>query len=98
MNDKSGCQLLPGPIVLGRLQFVRQSSGIAFTSFPIPAMTALVGSFGSLLILVSVCQTIKRRTLEFVFVGNLEVSDSFVTLIVDPINILGKCLYVVSVF
>lgn len=93
MNDSSGSPFIPGGNILGRFEFVRESPGVALTSVLILAMAALVGTFGNLLILVSVCHTIKRKSLEFIFVGNLALSDSFVTLIVDPINILGKCMY-----
>lgn len=94
MNDSSGSPLLPGDSSFGRFQFVREAPEIALTSVLILTMAALVGTFGNLLILVSVCHTIKRKSLEFIFMGNLAVSDTFVTLIVDPINILGKYIYV----
>lgn len=90
MNNRSGSPLLPEENTFGRFQFVWEAPGIALTSVLILAIAALVGTFGNLLILVSVCHTIKRKSLEFIFVGNLAVSDLFVTLIVDPINILGK--------
>lgn len=90
MNDSSGSPLLQGDNSFGRFQFVREAPEIALTSVLILTMAALVGTFGNLLILVSVCHTIKRKSLEFIFMGNLAVSDTFVTLIVDPINILGK--------
>lgn len=99
MNDSSGSPFIPGGNILGRFEFVRESPGVALTSVLILAMAALVGTFGNLLILVSVCHTIKRKSLEFIFVGNLALSDSFVTLIVDPINILGKsCIHIVHVY
>lgn len=94
MNDSSGSSLLRGDNSFGRFQFVREAPEIALTSVLILTMAALVGTFGNLLILVSVCHTIKRKSLEFIFMGNLAVSDTFVTLIVDPINILGKYIYV----
>lgn len=90
MNDSSGSPLLQGDNSFGRFQFVREAPEIALTSVLILTMAALVGTFGNLLILVSVCHSIKRKSLEFIFMGNLAVSDTFVTLIVDPINILGK--------
>lgn len=94
MNDSSGSPLLQGDNSFERFQFVREAPEIALTSVLILTMAALVGTFGNLLILVSVCHTIKRKSLEFIFMGNLAVSDTFVTLIVDPINILGKHIYV----
>lgn len=93
MNNRSGSPLLAEENTFGRFQFVWEAPGIALTSVLILAIAALIGTFGNLLILVSVCHTIKRKSLEFIFVGNLAVSDLFVTLIVDPINILGKYLF-----
>lgn len=86
MNNSSGSPLLPEENTFGRFQFISKAPGIALTSVLILAIAALVGTFGNLLILVSVCHTIKRKSLEFIFMGNLAVSDLFVTLIVDPIN------------
>lgn len=98
MNNRSGSPLLAEENTFGRFQFVWEALGIALTSVLILAIAALVGTFGNLLILVSVCHTIKRKSLEFIFVGNLAVSDLFVTLIVDPINILGKYMYRLILF
>lgn len=98
MNNRSGSPLLPEENTFGRFQFVWEAPGIALTSVLILAIAALVGTAGNLLILVSVCHTIKRKSLEFIFVGNLAVSDLFVTLIVDPISILGKYMYRVILF
>lgn len=95
MNNRSGSPLLAEENTFGRFQFVWEAPGIALTSVLILAIAALVGTSGNLLILVSVCHTIKGKSL---FVGNLAVSDLFVTLIVDPINILGKYMYRVILF
>ena len=84
--------------MFGRFQFVQESPGVAITSILVLTMASIIGNFGNILILVAVCKTLKTKSLEFIFVGNLAVSDSFVTLVVNPINILGRYVFLLFFF
>lgn len=67
MNNRSGSPLLPEENTFGRFQFVWEAPGIALTSVLILAIAALVGTFGNLLILVSVCHTIYQKKIPGVY-------------------------------
>ena len=95
MNISDGSSIYPGGKVFGRFQFVQESPGVAIGSIFVLTMASIIGNFGNILILVAVFTTLKTKSLEFIFVGNLAVSDSFVTLVVNPINILGRCVFFV---
>ena len=98
MNISDGSSIYPGGKVFGRFQFVQESPGVAITSILVLTMASIIGNFGNILILVAICKTLKNKSLEFIFVGNLAVSDSFVTLVVNPINILGRYVFLLFFF
>ena len=94
MNISDGSSIYPDGKVFGRFQFVQESPGVAITSILVLTMASIIGNFGNILILVAVFKTLKTKSLKFIFVGNLAVSDSFVTSVVTPINILGTFVHV----
>jgi hypothetical protein len=74
----------------GRFEFVKESPVVAVSSLFILGFASAMGTFGNLLILAAVVRVIPTKSLDFIFVGNLAFSDSIVTLVIDPLNILGK--------
>lgn len=86
--------------ILDRFEFVRQYPGVGFFLLIFLVLGAIFGTFGNALILVSVCRIINMRSLEYIFIANLALSDMYVTLLADPMNIVGRYRYVIlySVF
>lgn len=77
-------------VILGRFQFVGDSPVVGCFLVTVLVLGTVFGTSGNMLILISVCKIIKMRSLEYIFIANLAVSDMFVTLVADPMNIVGK--------
>ena len=86
--------------ILDRFEFVRQYPGVGYFLLIFLVLGAIFGTFGNALILVSVCRIINMRSLEYIFIANLALSDMYVTLLADPMNIVGRYRYIIlySVF
>jgi hypothetical protein len=49
-----------------------------------------VGTFGNIMILIVVSKTKELRQTQSIFIINLAISDMYVTLIADPMSIVGE--------
>lgn len=82
--------LSPAERVLSRFEFIAESPGVGSCLFVALILASLVGAFGNLLILVALCKSKKMNSLECIFIGNLALSDLYVTIVADPMSIVGK--------
>ena len=76
--------------VFAKFEFVQDSPWIAFPIVVILFAASVMGTFGNILILLSVLMCKNVRTVESTFIVNLALSDLYVTLIADPFSIIGK--------
>jgi len=77
-------------LFFGRHQFATESPGVAIPCLIILFIAAIVGTFGNILIIVSILTQRKLRNKESIFIMNLAMSDMYVTLIADPMSIVGE--------
>lgn len=75
--------LSPAERVLSRFEFIAESPVVGSCLFVALILASLVGAFGNLLILVALCKSKKMK--------NLALSDLYVTIVADPMGIVGKC-------
>lgn len=80
----------PGPRVFDRLEFLSESPAVGVFLLIVLIFASLIGTFGNMLILVSLCKSKKMNSLECIFIGNLAISDTYVTLVADPMSIIGE--------
>lgn len=73
-----------------RYQFVLQSPGTAIPSLVMLVFAALAGTFGNILILITLFTTKNLHKFECIFMANLAISDMYVTLFADPFSIVAK--------
>lgn len=76
-----------------RYQFVNEAPGVAIPILITLVLAALFGTFGNVLILITIFTTEKLHRLECIFMANLAISDMYVTTIADPLSIVGKNIY-----
>lgn len=81
--------LSPAGRVFSRFEFIAESPAVGSCLFVVLILASLVGAFGNLLILVALCKS-KMNSLECIFIGNLALSDLYVTIVADPMSIVGK--------
>lgn len=82
--------LSPAERVFRRFEFIAESPAVGSCLFVALILASLVGAFGNLLILVALCKSKKMSSLECIFIGNLALSDLYVTIVADPMSIAGK--------
>ncbi|XP_052090330.1 melatonin receptor type 1B-A-like [Mytilus californianus] len=73
-----------------RFEFIQESPGFAILSILLLVIASLVGTFGNFLILIVVSKAKELRQVQSVFMVNLAISDLYVTMIADPMSIVGK--------
>nr|KAG5701883.1 hypothetical protein BaRGS_014948 [Batillaria attramentaria] len=78
-----------GPFRYAPLEFLGTLPGLSVVLIVVLVLAALVGTFGNLLILVAVATNKELQNVESVFVVNLACCDLYVTLIADPLSIVG---------
>ena len=78
-----------GARVFDRYEFVSESPAVVVLVLVVLVIAALIGAFGNILILVAVCRS-KMKSLEYIFIGNLAISDLYVTMVADPMSIVGE--------
>lgn len=79
-----------GSRVFDRYEFVSESPGVGVLVLIVLIVASVVGGFGNLLILVSLWKSKTMKSLECIFIGNLAISDLYVTMVADPMSIVGK--------
>lgn len=79
-----------GSRVFDRYEFVTESPAVGVLVLIVLIVASVVGGFGNLLILVSLWKSKTMKSLECIFIGNLAISDLYVTMVADPMSIVGK--------
>ncbi|CAC5384942.1 ADRA2A [Mytilus coruscus] len=74
----------------GRYQFLNETPGVAIPVLITLILAALFGTFGNVLILITIFTTEKLHRLECIFMANLAISDMYVTTLADPLSIVAK--------
>ena len=77
-------------MVLAQYEFVQDNPWLAFPIVLVLFAASVIGTFGNILILLSVFMCKNVRTVESTFIVNLALSDMYVTLVADPFSIIGK--------
>lgn len=82
-------------IVFGRHEFLKSKTWIAAPVVVVIVLASVVGTFGNVLILAVICSNTLGRNVTITFITNLAISDLFMTLVADPMNVVGmfKSLY-----
>ena len=75
-----------------RYEFVSESPAVGVLVLVVLVIAALIGAFGNILILVALCRS-KMKSLEYIFIGNLAISDLYVTMVADPMSIVGELTF-----
>lgn len=78
-------------IVYGRYEFLKTRTLLAIPVVIIVSIAAVAGTVGNALTLVVVGSNMLGRNVTTTFIMNLAVSDLFVTLVVNPMSLVGKC-------
>ncbi|XP_076089883.1 melatonin receptor type 1B-A-like [Mytilus galloprovincialis] len=73
-----------------RFEFIQDSPVSAILSIIFLTIASVVGTFGNIMILMIVSKTKELKQVQSVFIVNLAISDMYVTLIADPMSIVGK--------
>lgn len=76
--------------VFNRHEFLNGSPGIAIPVLIVLTAASIIGTFGNVLILMSVATTKELQNVESIFIVNLACSDLYVTIVADPMSIVGK--------
>lgn len=74
----------------GKYEFLTDSPGLAISCIILLATASLVGTCGNILIIYVIAKTKELRQTQSIFIVNLAMSDMYVTMIADPMSILGK--------
>lgn len=80
----------PSELIFGRYEFVDESPAVAIPILMIIVFASFIGTFGNILILITIITTKNLQRLECIFMANLAFSDIYVTLLADPLSIVGK--------
>ena len=80
-------------LFFNRHEFVKTRPGLAVPCLIILVIASIVGTFGNILTLAVICTKSKLRNTESIFIVNLAISDLYVTLLADPMSIVGKLFY-----
>ena len=78
-----------GSEVFGRFQFINESPAVGSCLLVVLILASISGAVGNLLILVALFKSKKMNSLECIFIGNLALSDLYVTLVADPMSLVG---------
>lgn len=74
----------------GRHEFLKTNPWTAIISIIVLSVASVGGTFGNIVILLSVALCRKVRSVESIFIVNLALSDLYVTSIADPMSIVAK--------
>lgn len=73
-----------------RHEFITSKMEVALPCLLILSIATIVGTFGNIFILLSVFTRKTLRKVEGIFIVNLASSDLYVTLVADPMSIIGR--------
>lgn len=72
-------------------EFVSRQPAFAVLLLVVVGVAGVVGTLGNFLILISVATRKELRNVQSVFIVNLACSDLYVTMLADPLSIVGTC-------
>ena len=79
--------------VFGKHEFVNTRPWTAIPTIVILSIASFVGTAGNIMILLAIASSQNLRNVEAIFIVNLAISDLYVTLVADPMSIVGKFLF-----
>lgn len=79
-----------GVVVYGRHEFIQTRTWLAAPVVSIICLASLIGTAGNALILTVICSNKLGRNVTTMFIMNLAISDLYVTLVADPMSIIGR--------
>ncbi|XP_052090651.1 melatonin receptor type 1A-like [Mytilus californianus] len=74
----------------GKYEFIQESPGLAITCIVLQTIASVVGTFGNALILIITARSKGTMTMQSIFIINIAISDMYVTLMANPMSIVGK--------
>jgi hypothetical protein len=74
----------------GQYEFIRNNPGLAIVSIILLSIASIVGTIGNILIPIVMIRMKELKKPRSVFIINLVIADLYVTLIADPMSIIGK--------
>lgn len=78
--------------IFAKHEFIYSNPWTAFPTVLFLFSACFTGTFGNVLILLAVLTYKEVRTVESMFIVNLACSDLYVTMIADPMSIVGKLI------
>ena len=78
--------------IFAKHEFISSYPWTAFPTVLFLFSACFTGTFGNILILLAVLTYKEVRTVESMFIVNLACSDLYVTMIADPMSIVGKLI------
>ena len=84
--------------VFGKHEFVQSRPWTAIPTIVILSIASFVGTGGNIMILLAIASSHNLRNVEAIFIVNLAISDLYVTLIADPMSIVGKFHFCIFCF
>lgn len=79
-----------------RYEFLLQKTPYAVAVVTVLAIATVTGTFGNILILTVACSKKFWRKVEARFIVNLALTDLYVTLIADPMSLVGETFLTTS--
>lgn len=76
--------------IFTRHEFVTTKTGIALPVVILLSLASIVGTLGNVLILTVVFMKRSWQHVEMTFIGNLALADLYVTVVADPMSVLGR--------
>ncbi|WAR25917.1 MTR1A-like protein [Mya arenaria] len=77
-------------VIYGRHEFLQTRPELAVPCIIVLGFASIVGTLGNLLILFVIATKKKLRNVESIFIVNLAISDLYVTVVADPMSLIGK--------
>ena len=74
----------------GQYEFIRNNPGLAIVSIILLSIASIVGTIGNILIPIVMIKMKELKKPRSIFIINLVIADIYVTLIADPMSIVGK--------
>lgn len=74
-------------------EFVSERTAIALPVILLLSIASVIGTLGNLLILTVVFMKRSWHHVEMTFIGNLAIADLYVTVVADPMSLLGRFIY-----
>lgn len=90
MPNRTETQEGSGHVFYGRYGFITERTPIAVPVVTLLSLASIVGTFGNILILLVSCSKKISSKVEAIFIINLALSDLYVTIVADPMSLVGR--------